>query len=56
MNEEERIELAEILFPNIKTTREEIEEKYLDKLDVYEVVFAKKDGNYIFKSLTKKLS
>ena len=31
MNEEERIELAEILFPNIKTTREEIEEKYPER-------------------------
>ena len=40
----------------IKEAKSEIEEKYLDKLDVYEVVFTKKDGNYIFKSLTKKLS
>ena len=40
----------------IKAAEKEIEEKYLDKLDVYEVVFTKKDGNYIFKSLTKKLS
>lgn len=40
----------------IKEAEKEIEEKYLDKLDVYEVVFTKKDGNYIFKSLTKKLS
>lgn len=40
----------------IKEAKKEIEEKHLDKLDVYEVVFTKKDGNYIFKSLTKKLS
>ena len=40
----------------IKAAEKEIEEKYLDKLDIYEVVFTKKDGNYIFKSLTKKLS
>ena len=39
-----------------ESVKKEIEEKYLDKLDVYEVVFTKKDGNYIFKSLTKKLS
>ena len=39
-----------------ESAKKEIEEKYLDKLDVYEVVFTKKDGNYIFKSLTKKLS
>ena len=40
----------------IKAAEKEIEDKYLDKLDVYEVIFTKKDGNYIFKSLTKKLS
>ena len=40
----------------IEAATKEIEEKYLDKLDVYEVIFTKKDGNYIFKSLTKKLS
>lgn len=40
----------------IADATKEIEEKYLDKLDVYQVVFTKKDGNYIFKSLTKKLS
>ena len=39
-----------------ESVKKEIEEKYLDKLDTYEVVFTKKDGNYIFKSLTKKLS
>ena len=31
MNENERLELAEILFPNIKTTREEIENKYPER-------------------------
>lgn len=31
MNEEERVELAEILFPSIKTTRDEIEEKYPER-------------------------
>ena len=41
---------------DLESAKKEIEEKYLDKLDTYEVVFTKKDGNYIFKSLTKKLS
>ena len=41
---------------NVDDAKQEIEEKYLDKLDIYEVEFSKKDGNYIFKSLTKKLS
>jgi len=41
---------------NVDDAKQEIEEKHLDKLDVYEVEFSKKDGNYIFKSLTKKLS
>ena len=40
----------------IKEAKKEIEEKYLDKLDVYDVVFTKKDGNYIFKKKKKKLS
>ena len=31
MNENERLELAEILFPNIKTTRDEIEKKYPER-------------------------
>ena len=41
---------------NIIDAKKEIEEQHLDKLDVYEVVFTKKDENYIFKSLAKKLS
>ena len=41
---------------DLESAKKEVEEKYLDKLDVYEVVFTKKDGNYIFKSVTKKLS
>ena len=47
------IELDSTDFPSAE---KEIENKYLDKLDLYEIVFTKKDGNYIFKSLTKKLS
>ena len=31
MNENDRLELAEILFPNIKTTREELEKKYPER-------------------------
>ena len=59
------LEAAKIVIDNIygsevdsaiAAAKKEIEEKYLDELDVYEVVFTKKDGNYIFKSLTKKLS
>ena len=41
---------------DIESAKKEIEEKHLDKLDVYEVKFTKKDGNYIFKSFIKKLS
>ena len=39
---------------DLEGAKKEIEEKHLDKLDVYEVVFTKKDGNYIFKSLSSK--
>ena len=31
MNNDERLELAEILFPSIKTTRDEIEAKYPER-------------------------
>lgn len=41
---------------NIKDFEKEILNNYLEYLDVYEVVFENKDGNYIFKSLAKKLS
>ena len=43
MNEEERVELAEILFPSIKTTRDEIEEKYPYLPDRIKTNIAKKD-------------
>ena len=41
---------------NIKDFEKEILNNYLEYLDVYEIVFENKDGNYIFKSLAKKLS
>ena len=41
---------------DLESAKKEVETKYLDKLDLYEIVFTKKDGNYIFKSLTKKLN
>lgn len=46
----------ELSSKNIDDAKKEVEEKYLDKLDVYEIEFVKKGENYIFKSLTKKLS
>lgn len=41
---------------DLESAKKEIEEKYLDELDVYEVVFTKKDNDYIFKSVSKKVS
>ena len=35
---------------------DEILREKLDKLDVYEIIFNKKDGNYIFESFVKKMS
>lgn len=32
----------------------EIESKYINEVDVYEVVFTKQNGNYIFKNMNKK--
>lgn len=34
--------------------QQEIEEKYMDEIDVYQVTFEKEGSNYIFKSLEKK--
>ena len=39
---------------NQEEFKKEVLNKYLDKLDVYEVKFEKKENNYIFKSMSKQ--
>lgn len=39
---------------NIDIARKEIEENYMDEIDVYQATFEKEGYNYIFKSLEKK--
>lgn len=39
---------------NSESALKEIESKYLDKVDVYEIIFTKQNGNYLFGSLNKK--
>lgn len=41
---------------SIEEFKKEVLNKYLDKLDVYEIVFEKNDNDYVFKKLSMKLS
>ena len=41
---------------SIETATQTIKDEYLDKLDVYQVVFEKRNDDYIFVSMTEKLS
>ena len=54
--EDENHHTIELKSKDYDSAKNEVLTEKLDKLDVYEIVFNKKDGKYIFESFSKKMS